>query len=57
MGEVLFLSDVVEELDAAASVGMQTAELRRDQREYSPHHRGFNSFEQVDASFQIRVNP
>ena len=55
-GEVLFLSDVVEELDAAASVGMQTAELRRDQHESSPHHRSFDSFGQVDASFQLRVN-
>ena len=49
--EVLFLSDVAEELDAALLAGMQTAELRRDGLEGSQRHLAFEDFTQVEARY------
>ena len=47
---VLFLSDVVEELDAAQSSGMQTIELRRDEQLGSSIHQSVASFKEVDRN-------
>ena len=46
--QVLFLSDVVEELDAAVQVGMKTYELRRDHQPGSNHHPVTSHFEEID---------
>jgi enolase-phosphatase E1 len=50
--EILFLSDIVEELDAAAEVGMHTAWLQRDAAkiEHHPHHRCVRSFADIELS-------
>ena len=48
--QVLFLSDVVQELDAAHQVGMKTYELRRDQQEGSSHHPVASHFEHIDRT-------
>ncbi len=45
--ELLFLSDSVEELDAAATAGLRSIELRRDGREGSPHHRSVTTFAEI----------
>ncbi|WP_404341923.1 acireductone synthase [Pseudoalteromonas mariniglutinosa] len=44
--EVLFLSDVVAELDAAKSVGLKTLHLIRDGQTSSPAHPYINDFSQ-----------
>ena len=46
--EVLFVSDVVEELDAARTAGMETALcVREGAREPSPRHRVLRSLEEI----------
>ncbi|MBQ4813873.1 2,3-diketo-5-methylthio-1-phosphopentane phosphatase [Pseudoalteromonas luteoviolacea] len=47
--EVLFLSDVVEELDAAKQAGLQTLQLWRDNQSQSQAHPFIASFEQFDS--------
>jgi len=56
-GEILFLSDVVEELDAARDAGMQTGLLDRREDYTSPRtgeaahgHRRVASFAEIDAT-------
>lgn len=53
--EVLFLSDIVEELDAAKEAGMQTAELRRDQQDSTGRHPRYENFHQIDTQFLKRA--
>lgn len=48
--EILFLSDVVEELDAAASAGMQTIQLVRDEDVVVGNHRTARSFDDIHLS-------
>jgi len=45
--EILFLSDVVEELDAAASVGMQTIQLVREQGMTTGAHTIVHDFNEI----------
>ncbi|KID55370.1 haloacid dehalogenase [Pseudoalteromonas luteoviolacea] len=45
--EVLFLSDVVAELDAAKAAGLQTLQLWRDDQPKSPNHAFITSFEHL----------
>lgn len=52
-GEILFLSDVVEELDAAHLSGMQTCELRRDEASASDRHVSARDFSEVGRSFSL----
>ncbi|MCF2859690.1 acireductone synthase [Pseudoalteromonas sp. SMS1] len=47
--EILFLSDIVEELDAAKQAGLQTLQLWRDNQTQSQHHPFIVSFEQFDS--------
>lgn len=48
--QVLFLSDVGEELDAARTVGLQTCQLLRDEKAVPfPAHRASRSFDEIDA--------
>lgn len=48
--QILFLSDVGEELDAARSAGLSTCQLLRDERTLPfPAHRTARSFDEVDA--------
>ena len=54
---LLFLSDVVEELDAANSAGMLTCELRRDQLASSPHHPSVRSFTELNTYFHFLSAP
>ena len=49
-GEILFLSDIVEELDAAAATGMQTMQLVRDDKVVPGSHRVAQDFDMVAAS-------
>ena len=51
--EVLFLSDVVAELDAAQAAGLHTAELRRDQQKGSADHPSVSSFNQLTACLPL----
>lgn len=46
-GHILFLSDVTEELDAAAAAGMQTVQLVRDDRVIRGEHRTAHDFDEV----------
>ncbi len=46
--EILFLSDTVEELDAAFTAGMQTLQLIRDDSVNVSHHHSISSFDQVN---------
>jgi len=47
-GEILFLSDVVEELDAAAAAGMQTCLLVRGERpQGAERHTAVDNFDQI----------
>ncbi|MGB2129909.1 MAG: acireductone synthase [Marinobacterium sp.] len=47
-GEILFLSDVVEELDAAAAAGMQTCLLVRGERpQGAERHPAVDNFDQI----------
>lgn len=50
--EILFLSDIVEELDAAADIGMHTAWLQREQAEMTPHSRHLcaRSFTEIELT-------
>jgi enolase-phosphatase E1 len=48
--QVLFLSDVVHELDAAHQVGLKTYELRRDDQSGSNRHPVASHFEQIDCT-------
>ena len=45
--EILFLSDVEAELDAAAAAGMQTLLLARDQQPQQPAHPMVSSFDEI----------
>ncbi len=45
--EILFLSDVAEELDAAAAAGMQTFQLVRDEKVVPGSHRIAHDFDEV----------
>ncbi len=45
--DILFLSDVAGELDAAAETGMQTFQLIRDEKVVPGHHRIANDFDEV----------
>ncbi len=45
--EILFLSDVAEELDAAAAAGMQTFQLVRDEKVVPGSHRIALDFDEV----------
>jgi enolase-phosphatase E1 len=46
--EILFLSDIVEELDAAQAAGMQTVQLVRDSElDMQPHHRQVRDFNAI----------
>ena len=45
--EILFLSDVAEELDAAAAAGMQTLQLVRDEKVVVGRHRSAHDFDEV----------
>jgi enolase-phosphatase E1 len=49
-GDVLFLSDIKEELDAARAAGMQTIQLVRDSAT-DPHatHRQIRNFDEIDV--------
>ena len=47
--EVLFLSDVVAELDAAKTAGLKTLHLIRDGQESSSKHSYINDFSQFKA--------
>lgn len=47
--DILFLSDVVEELDAAASAGMQTIQLVREQGMTTGDHAVVNSFDEISV--------
>jgi enolase-phosphatase E1 len=49
-GDILFLSDVAEELDAAAATGMQTMQLVRDEKVVPGAHRLAQDFDEVTAS-------
>ncbi len=46
-GEILFLSDVVEELDAAREAGMQTLQLLRDPPPATGAHPSVRDFDQI----------
>lgn len=48
--EILFLSDLEEELDAAASAGMQTLLLDRDDNKSSKKHNLVRSFDEIQIS-------
>lgn len=53
-GEILFLSDVGAELDAAAAAGMQTCQLLRDDTAVpAPAHAQAGSFAEVDERFRL----
>ncbi|WP_462173528.1 acireductone synthase [Pseudoalteromonas xiamenensis] len=47
--EILFLSDVVDELDAAKEAGMRTLQLWRDNQATSPSHPKIEHFEQFKS--------
>lgn len=47
--EILFLSDVAEELDAAQAAGMQTAQLLRDDKATPGNHPGYPDFRTIVA--------
>lgn len=49
-GDILFLSDVAEELDAAAATGMQTMQLVRNDKVIRGSHRIAADFDEVTAS-------
>lgn len=51
--QVLFLSDIVEELDAAKAAGMHTLQLYRDEQPSSPQHFKISDFSEFDlGAFQ-----
>ena len=54
--EILFLSDVVAELDAAKASGMLTCELRRDQVPVSTKHPSVSSFTELEVHFGVSVS-
>ena len=54
--EILFLSDVVAELDAAKASGMLTCELRRDQAPASTKHPSVSSFAELETHFRVNVH-
>lgn len=51
--EILFLSDVVAELDAARAAGMQTCELRRDDAPHAQAHQSVTRFTELAELFQL----
>ncbi|WP_100914747.1 acireductone synthase [Pseudoalteromonas spongiae] len=51
--EVLFLSDIVTELDAAKSAGMHTLQLWRDNQEKSNQHPAIDDFNQFDEALFV----
>ena len=46
-GDILFLSDVAAELDAAAAAGMQTIQLVRDDNNDQGRHRAVRDFDEI----------
>jgi enolase-phosphatase E1 len=46
-GEILFLSDVAAELDAAAAAGMQTLQVARDEAVERGRHRTVHDFDEI----------
>ncbi|ATO34384.1 Enolase-phosphatase E1 [Dickeya dianthicola] len=46
--ELLFLSDIRQELDAAEQAGWHTCQLIRDDADAESHHRQVNRFDQID---------
>lgn len=48
--EILFLSDIKEELDAAAATGMRTVQLVREPMALVSSHRQVTSFDQIDLA-------
>lgn len=48
--EILFLSDIKEELDAAAATGMRTIQLVREPIDSVSSHRQVASFDQIDLA-------
>lgn len=48
--KVLFLSDIRQELDAAAQAGWRTCQLIRDDADVESQHRQVNRFDQVDLN-------
>ncbi|MEM0673626.1 acireductone synthase [Dickeya oryzae] len=48
--KVLFLSDIRQELDAAAQAGWHTCQLIRDDADVESQHRQVNRFDQVDLN-------
>lgn len=49
--EILFLSDVAEELDAAAEAGMQTVQLIRDDKVVPGTHESAGDFDEITTRF------
>ncbi|MDH4199706.1 MAG: acireductone synthase [Spirochaetia bacterium] len=45
---ILFLSDIAEELDAAAEAGMKTILVNREEKKITGNHKSFSSFENID---------
>lgn len=54
--EILFLSDIVEELDAAGAAGMNTAELRRDKLPPSQEHISVHTFDELTPHYHFTQN-
>lgn len=53
--QVLFLSDIRQELDAAAQAGWHTCQLIRDDADTDSRHRQVNRFDQIDLNtYQAR---
>jgi enolase-phosphatase E1 len=52
--EILFLSDVADELDAAAAAGMQTIQLIRDDMIVPGSHRIAKDFDEVTCSLRVK---
>lgn len=52
LGDILFLSDVVAELDAAGQAGMQTAQLDRGDAETSERHPVYTSCKKINLDRQ-----
>ncbi|MCA7013047.1 acireductone synthase [Dickeya dadantii] len=49
-GELLFLSDIRQELDAAEQAGWHTCQLIRDDADTDSRHRQVNRFDQIDLN-------
>lgn len=53
--QLLFLSDIHQELDAAAEAGWQTCQLIRDEADVESFHRQVVRFDQIDPSQATRA--